>query len=184
MHVCRSYTSRSLHDAISHFEGYEMQSWSHGLQYAKGATLRLNKQYKSTEEASNDLIDASYWGGGDCAVVGMVKPAKVTKAFEVALKSYLTKRNEYLAFNKNLTISYGRKSKAVTCPHCGSSISLKYGGHFRRCPVCHSNEIISKSNWNILATKSKLMTKADEALKAEASKNGVMFVAGLSWNED
>jgi predicted RNA-binding Zn-ribbon protein involved in translation (DUF1610 family) len=180
MHERRTERSTNLLQLISWFKGISYQTdYRDEFSVIKNARV-LNRTFKDASEAANYAASQSY--GSDSACVVMHAPGKITKAFTAAFESFTTRKKEYEDFERNLTIGYGRKSSKVTCPNCGSSISLRYGSRFKACPICTSKKIISDSNWKTLETKEKLMEKANNLLQKEASKVGVEFVGGFEWH--
>ena len=179
MHEWHTEQSRNPLNLIHEIDGFEFETDHSGSQ----AVLRVNvtnKVLSSHEEAIQFITGRSY--GGTTAYLAAYTTKKLSKGYQNAFNTFLTRYNECLDFEKNLTIAYGRKSSKATCPNCGSSISLKYGGRFRACPVCGSTKIISDSNWKILKTKERMAERAAENLAKEAEKNDVMFVCGIEWH--
>lgn len=140
-----------------------------------------NRVFKTPAEARDYVTRLSY-GSDNTAVLAAYTTKKLTKAYQNAFDAFIARRKEYYTFKRQLNIGYGRKASKVTCPECDSSISLKHGKHYKKCPVCHSEKIISDSNWKSLETKNKLMRKAGDALSKEAAKNGVTFLCGIEWH--
>lgn len=182
MHNYKYSSSTDLLSIIEYFENYTYQSDHYDDEPMKpsGVTY-LSKTYTSESEAKNAAGDKSYWDGTSIAIA-TVASGKITKAFQNALVSFKEKRMEYKNFKRDLNIGYGRKSSKVTCPNCGSSISLSYGSRFKVCPICASKKIISDSNWKTLETKKNLMTKASVALAREAAKCNAVFVGAIGWH--
>jgi ribosomal protein S27E len=139
-----------------------------------------NKILANHEEAIQFVTGRSY--GGNTAYLAAYTTKKLSKGYQDAFNTFFAKYSGYLDFEKNLTIAYGRKSTKATCPYCGSSINLKFGGRFKACPVCGSTKIISDSNWKTLETKQRMAERAAENLAKEAEKNDVMFVCGIEWH--
>ena len=179
MHEWHTSKSTNPLKLINEFAGYEFDTDYGGRQEVSRVKV-TNKMFSSHEEAINFVTNSSY--GGETAYMAAYTTKKLSKGFQNAFASFLAKYNEYLAFEKDLTIAYGRKSSKATCPYCGSSISLKYGKRFKTCPVCGSTEIISDSNWKTLETKKRMSEKAAENLSKEATKNEVTFVCGIEWH--
>ncbi len=69
-------------------------------------------------------------------------------------------------YEENLNIGYMRSGwKSVTCPKCKSSISLEFGGHFKVCPVCGSDEMIAPKYTGILEGKRRKAAALREKLR-------------------
>lgn len=179
MHEWHTNTSTSVLGLVDEFIGYEFDTDYSGREEVTGVEV-TNKVFKSSTEARDYVTRASY--GGSTAYIAAYTNKKLSKAFQNAFTAFITRRKDYISLKKNLNIGYGRKANKVTCPRCGSSISLACGSRFKDCPVCHSNKIISDSNWKILETKKNLMIKANDTLKKEASKNEVVFLCGIEWH--
>ena len=179
MHEWHTNTSKNPLRLISELMGFEFDT-DYGGRQEVSKVVTTSKMFPSHEDALNFVTRSSY--GGNTAYMAAYTTKKLSKAYQNAFTAFLSKYNEYLDFKKNLTISYGRKSSKATCPDCESSISLKYGKNFRKCPVCGSKKIISDSNWKILDTKKRMSEKAAENLAKEAEKNDVTFVCGIEWH--
>lgn len=180
MHEWHTQSGNNVFALMKSFTGYEYRTdYADETQHISSVTL-LNRFFATKEEAINHVTNYSY--GGNTAFIAMVCPKKKSKAFEKAYTSFCEKNRDYQKFNMELTISYGRKANKVTCPHCNSSINLTYGDRYKHCPVCGSDKIISDSNWNMLATKKRLVQKASDNLAIEASKCDITFVCGFEWH--
>ena len=179
MHEWHTKTRKNPLTLIREFLGYEFDTDYGGRQEVKSVKT-TNRMFSNEEAAISFVTGSSY--GGNTAYMAAYTTKKLSKGYQNAFTSFLSKYNEYLDFKKNLTIAYGRKSSKATCPDCGSSISLKYGKNFKKCPVCGSKKIISDSNWKILDTKLKMAEKASESLSKEAEKNDVTFICGIEWH--
>lgn len=164
---------------IEHFMGFEFDTDYSGRREVSDVELTRNV-FDDEAKARSFVTDRSY--GTDTARLAAISTGKITKAYQNAFESFFQRYREYRVFKDGLTIAYGRSSSKVTCPDCGSSISLAYGKRFRSCPVCHSLKIISDSNWKLLDTKRKLAVKASETLRVEAQKSGVTFICGIEWH--
>ena len=171
--------SRNPLDLIAEFDGFRFDTDYGGTLYVSSVKM-LNKIFPSHDEAENYITDYSY--GGETAYMAAYTTKKLSRGYQNAHANFLMRYNEYLKFEEDLTIAYGRKASKVTCPECGSSINLKYGNGFKMCPVCGSRKIISDSNWKTLETKKKMYEKAAENLSKEAEKNDVMFICGIEWH--
>lgn len=179
MHEWHTNQSKNPLKLIDEFMGFEFNT-DYGERGEVTKVRLTNKIFSKEEEAITFVTNSSY--GGETAYLAAYTEKKLTKGFQNTLANFAEKYKEYLDFNKGLTIAYGRKASKVTCPNCGSSISLKYGGRFRSCPVCRSKDIISDSNWKTLETKRRIVEKAAENLSKEAEKNDVTFVCGIEWH--
>ena len=179
MHEWHTKTRKNPLTLIREFLGYEFDTDYGGRQEVKSVKT-TNRMFSNEAAAISFVTGSSY--GGNTAYMAAYTTKKLSKGYQNAFTSFLSKYNEYLDFKKNLTIAYGRKSSKATCPDCGSSISLKYGKNFKKCPVCGSKKIISDSNWKILDTKLKMAEKASESLSKEAEKNDVTFICGIEWH--
>ena len=179
MHEWHTTTSRDPFGLINQFIGYEFDTDYGGTLSVSNVRIS-DRMFTNHDDAVTHVTNSSY--GGETAYMAAYTTKKLSKAYQNAYSNFLTKYKDYTSFKKNLTIAYGRSSSKVTCPNCGSSISLKYGSRFRNCPVCGSTKIISESNWKALDTKRKLCEKASENLKKEAEKNDVNFVCGIEWH--
>lgn len=179
MHEWHTKTRKNPLTLIREFLGYEFDTDYGGRQEVKSVKT-TNRMFSNEEAAISFVTSSSY--GGNTAYMAAYTVKKLSKAYQNAFTAFLSKYNEYLDFKKNLTIAYGRKSEKATCPDCGSSISLKYGKNFRKCPVCGSKKIISDSNWKTLDTKYRMAEKAAESLAKEAEKNDVTFICGIEWH--
>jgi len=165
---------------IEEFFGFTHNTDHSGMQEVTQVKIS-NRTFNTIDEARSSVCSLSYYDN-NTAYLTTAAPKKVSKAYQTAYANFLDKYKEYNAFKKNLTIAYGRKSLRVTCPNCDSSITLRYGGRFKSCPVCGSQKIISDSNWKILETKRRMCEKASETLSKEAEKNGVTYVCGIEWH--
>lgn len=179
MHEWHTKTRKNPLTLIREFLGYEFDTDYDGRQEVKSVKT-TNRMFSNEEAAISFVTSSSY--GGNTAYMAAYTAKKLSKAYQNAFTAFLSKYNEYLDFKKNLTIAYGRKSSKATCPDCESSISLKYGKNFRKCPVCGSKKIISDSNWKTLDTKCRMAEKAAENLAKEAEKNDVTFICGIEWH--
>lgn len=168
----------TLEDFFKSFS-YETDHRDCGYDECKGIKI-WGTIYSDETKANTELCNRSY--GDDYAHVAPYISGKTSKVFSNVFNDYITKRKDYLSFKKDLNIGYGRKSNKVTCPKCESSISLKYGSRFTKCPVCGSEQIISDSNWNRLETKKNIMLKAAAKLKTEIEKCNGYFIAGFEWH--
>lgn len=164
---------------IKHFLGFEFDTDYSGRLPVTGVDI-TGRIFSDETEARAFVTRRSY--GSQTACLAAVARGNVTKAYQNAFAAFLQRYKDSREFEENLTIAYGRSSSKVTCPDCGSSISLAYGKRFRTCPVCHSMKIISDSNWKTLDTKRRLAEKASETLRAEAQKCGVTFICGIEWH--
>lgn len=179
MHEWHTNQSKNPISLINEFTGYKFETDYGGTQEVSNIQITA-RVFSNEEEAITFVTKNSY--GGETAYLAAYTKKKLTKGYQSAFVSFTTKYKEYLDFEKNLTIAYGRSANRVTCPNCNSSINLKYGRRFKVCPVCGSNEIISDSNWKILDTKRSMCEKAAKNLKKEAEKNEVTFVCGIEWH--
>lgn len=179
MHEWHTEKSKNIMNLITSFDGFEFDTDYGGRQSVSRVKV-LDKVFQTDSEAINYISNHSY--GGQTAYLAAYTTKKLSKAYQNAFVNFNTRYKEYTDFDDNLTIAYGRKASKVTCPSCESSISLKYGNRFKRCPVCGSSKIISDSNWKMLDTKKKLAEKASENLKKEAEKNDVTFICGIEWH--
>ena len=179
MHEWHTNQSKNPISLINEFTGYEFDTDYGGMQKVSHVNV-TDKVFSNEEEAVSFVTRSSY--GGETAYLAAYTTKKLTKGYQNAFTNFIAKYREYVDFKKHLTIAYGRTASKVTCPECGSSISLKYGRMFKSCPVCWSKKIISDSNWKTLDTKKKTAEKAAENLKKEAEKNDVTFVCGIEWH--
>lgn len=179
MHEWHTNTSRNPLRLINEFIGFKYETDYAGTLEILKVKITGN-MFSNKDDALNYVTSTSYYSG--TAYLAAYTSKKLTKGYQNAYDNFIARYNEYLDFEKNLTIAYGRKSAKVACPSCGSSISLKYGYRFKECPVCGSKKIISDSNWRTLDTKRKMADKAAESLSKEAEKNDVMFVCGIEWH--
>ena len=179
MHEWHTSNSKNPYSLVKYYEDFKFDTDYNGREQVSSVRI-TNNVFSKEEDAKSFIARNSY--GGTAAYMAAYSTKKLTRGYQNAFESFLQKYREYLLFRKNLTISYGRKSIRVTCPHCDSSITLKYGGKFKACPVCGSTKIISDSNWKTLETKRKLVEKASETLAKEAEKNDVTFVCGIEWH--
>jgi len=179
MHEWHTRTSKNIQSLIDEFTGYEFDT-DYGGRCKVSKVEITSRMFGNQEEAINSITRSSY--GGSTAYLAAYTTKKLSKAYQNAFENFTTKYKEFLKFKDDLTIAYGRKSSKATCPHCGSSINLRYGKRLRVCPVCGSPKIISDSNWKALETKQRMSVKAAENLKKEAEKNDVTFVCGIEWH--
>ena len=179
MHEWHTEQSKNPLTLIHEFVGFEFETDHSGRQTVSRVNI-TNKVLSDHEEAVRFVTERSY--GGTTAYLVAYTTKKLSKGYQNAFNAFFAKYSECLDFEKNLTIAYGRKSSKATCPKCGSSISLRYGGRFNACPVCGSTKIISDSNWKTLETKQRMVERAAENLKKEAEKNDVTFVCGIEWH--
>lgn len=180
MHEWHAEHDTNPWNLIKEFTGYRYDTDYAGTQRVEGVKI-TNKVFSDEEEAISYVTKNSYYSGYAYMAI-CTSNKKLSKGYSNALSNFFSRYNEYVNFDKNLTIAYGRKSSKATCPDCGSSISLKYGKRFKSCPVCGSSKIISDSNWKALDTKQRLTEKAAENLSKEAKKNNVEFVCGFEWH--
>lgn len=179
MHEWHSNSSKDILSLINEFNGYTFDTDYGGRQEVSQVKI-LNNVFSTYEDALTCVTNKSY--GGETAYLAAYTTKRLLKGYQNAFANFLEKYNEYTNFKKNLTIAYGRSASKVTCPECGSSINLKYGGRFKACPICGSKKIISDSNWKALETKKRMMEKAAENLSKAAEKNDVTFVCGIEWH--
>lgn len=162
-----------------YFKGYQHDS-DNG--YIEIEDVRMSSRvFKTYEEASSYIQANTEYDGRDAIIVTVV-PNKTSKAYDKAKARFEEVNKDYTKFKKALNVGYGRKSDKVTCPHCGSAISVKYGGRYTECPVCGSTKIISDSNWNTLKTKENMVKKAAAKMEEEATKCGIYYVGGSEWH--
>lgn len=178
MHEWHTRESTNPLTLINHFIGFE-HSVDEGYETVESVSI-TNRIFSTFDEANVFVTNKSY--GGETAYMAAYTTKRLSKGYQNAFENFLKKYNEYIAFKKNLTISYGRKASKATCPECGSSINLKYGRRFKVCPVCGSKKIISDSNWKTLDTKWRMAERAAENLSKEAEKNDITFVCGIEWH--
>lgn len=179
MHEWHTEQSRNPLTLINRFIGFTFDTDYSGRQSVSKVSV-TKRVFSNEEEAITFVTKQSYCG--ESAYLAAYTTKKLSKGYQNAFENFLEKYNEYLSFDKKLTIAYGRTASKVTCPTCSSSISLKYGARFRACPVCGSKEIVSDSNWKTRETKLRMAEKASENLKKEAEKNDVTFVCGIEWH--
>ena len=180
MHEWHTNQSRNPLTLINEFNGYEFDTdYSYDREKVDNVKI-TNRVFQNHDDAITFVTNTSY--GGNTAYLAAYTSKKLSKAYQNAFAYFIAKYNEYLGFEKGLTIAYGRTANKATCPSCGSSISLKYGSRFKVCPVCGSTKIISDSNWKTLETKLRMSEKAAENLSKEAEKNDVTFVCGIEWH--
>jgi hypothetical protein len=87
------------------------------------------------------------------------------KAIELGDKIFEAEKDAR-EYEENLNIGFMRNGwKSVTCPKCKSSISLEFGGHFKVCPVCGSDEMIAPKYTGILEGKKRKVLALKEKLK-------------------
>lgn len=181
MHQRISRSSSKFLDLVNEFKGYSYQT-DHSDRPDEIKDVRLiSGTYNDQEELLDTLCSRSY-GNPGCAYIGIYLPKKSSKAFLNARSDFEKKLKDYKDFEKSLDITYGRKSSKVTCPRCGSNISLAYGKGKTSCPVCHSSKIISDSNWKKLKTKKDIMEKASLKLDNEVGKLGGTFICGFEYH--
>lgn len=179
MHEWHTRDSKNIMDLINEFLEYEFDTDYGGIQ--KVTKVKVTDKVVSTEnEAISFITKNSY--GGNTAYIAVYTQKKLSKGYLNAFNIFNAKYKEYIDFEANLNVGYGRTASKTTCPTCGSSINLKYGGRFKVCPVCGSKKIISDSNWKILKTKQRMTQKAAENLKKEAEKIDATFVCGIEWH--
>ena len=179
MHEWHTEKGKNILHLINSFMGFEFTTDYGGHQKVTNIGF-IDRIFTNEDDALNKVTNSSY--GGNTAYITAFTSKKVTKAYQSAYDNFLVKYKEYKDFKRALNVGYGRKSLRVTCPTCDSSITLKYGGIFKACPVCGSKKIISDSNWNTLETKRKMVEKAAENLAKEAEKNEVTFICGIEWH--
>lgn len=179
MHEWHSNSSKDILNLINEFSDYRFNTDYGGRQKVSQVKV-LNNVFSTYEDALTCVTNKSY--GGNTAYLAAYTTKKLLKGYQAAFSNFITKYKEYLEFKNNLNIAYGRSASKVTCPACNSSISLKYGGLSKVCPVCGSKKIISDSNWKALETKKRIMEKAAENLSETAEKNDVTFVCGIEWH--
>lgn len=179
MHEWHTNTSKNPLNLINEFMGFTFNTDYGGAEKVSDVKIST-RTFTTHEDAMTHVTNSSY--GGNTAYLTSYTTKKLSKAYQNAYDNFITKYRDYIAFKKNLTIAYGRTASKVTCPSCGSSINLKYGARFKKCPVCGSSKIISESNWKNLETKRKMCEKASENLQKEAEKNDVTFVCGIEWH--
>ena len=166
---------------IDYFTDFEFDTDHSDERETPKGVVFMSETFSNEEDAEEAAGNKSYWDGTSIAIA-KVTTHKISKAFEKAFDAFKEKRKDYLNFDKNLTIAFGRKSTKVTCPHCKSMINLSYGKWYKSCPICGSKKIISDSNWNMLASKKKLMGKAAAKVSEEAIKCGVTFIGAIGWH--
>lgn len=178
-HEWNTNASKNILSLIKEYTGFQYDT-DYGGRLTAGDVEITNKVFPSEDEAINYVINSSYYSGH--AYLAAYTTKKLSKGYSSAFLNFCLKYKEYVSFKENLTVAYGRKASKVTCPYCGSSISLKYGNRFKACPVCGSTKIISDSSWKALDTKKRIMEKAAENLSKEADKNDITFVCGMEWH--
>lgn len=179
MHEWHTNQSKNPLNLINEFLEFRFET-DHSGELEVQRVRVTNKVFSNEEEARSFVTSSSY--GSQTAYLVAYTQHKLSKGYQNAFASFLAKYNEYKDFEKNLTVGYGRSASKITCPACTSSISLKYGGRFKVCPVCGSKKIISDSNWKTLDTKRKMVEKAAENLKKEAEKINLNFLCGIEWH--
>ena len=179
MHEWHTDSGTNVLNLINEFMGFRFETDYGGEQEVTRVNV-TNRVFDNHEDAVEFVTNRSYGGNG--AYLAAYATKKLSKGYQNAFVNFTEKYNEYMCFKENLTISYGRTASKATCPSCGSSINLKYGKWFKKCPVCGSTKIISDSNWKTLETKKRMAEKASENLSKEAVKNGVTFVCGIEWH--
>lgn len=179
MHEWHTNQSRNPLTLINEFTGFQFDT-DYGGRLTTREVKITNRVFSTHQEALNFVTNSSY--GTENPYLAAYTTKKLSKGYQNAFDNFISKYKEYQQFKRGLTIAYGRKASKVTCPHCSSSINLKYGSRFKTCPVCGSDKIISDSNWKTLETKRRMYIKAAENLSKEAEKNDVMFICGLEWH--
>lgn len=180
MHEWHTNTSTNILSLINQFLGFQYETDYSGQEEVKRVKIS-NRTFPDVDSARTYVTDASY-SDSNTAYLAAVIPGKTSKAYQNTYANFLAKYKDYTDFERNLTIAYGRKASKVTCPHCGSSINLKYGARFKECPVCGSSKIISDSNWKTLDTKKKMCEKASAVLAQAAVKDKITFICGIEWH--
>ena len=180
MHEWHTNTNTNILKLINDFVGYEYNTDYAGSQKVK--RVKICTRTFSDEDTARSYVTNQSYTDSETAYLAAIVPSKLTKTYQTAYAAFLAKYKDYTTFRSNLTIAYGRTASKVTCPYCGSSINLKYGGKFKACPICGSPKIISDSNWKMLDTKRRLCEKAADKLSEAAQKNGVTFVCGIEWH--
>lgn len=180
MHQRLSRSSSKFLDLVNEFKGYSYQTDYNDKPYEIKDVLLISGTFNDQEKLRNTLCGRSY--GTDYAYAGIYLPKKSSKAFLNARNDFEKKLKDYNDFKRSLDITYGRKSNKVTCPRCGSNISLAYGKGKICCPVCSSSKIISDSNWNKLKTKKEIMEKASLKISTEVEKLGGTFICGFEYH--
>lgn len=183
MHEWHTQKSTNPEDLIRHFSEFSYQSdWYDGeTKYVNGVHWS-GREFKNDADGINYCSSASY---GDTRASGcIIVPNKKSKGFINALERYNVRRREFEEFDNELNIGYGRTSEKVTCPCCKSMINraIAQRRRFRNCPICGSEEIISKSNWDKLKLKKKLLAEAAENLSKEAIKCDIHWLASFEWH--
>lgn len=179
MHEWHTSKSSDIQILINEFERFEFDTDYSGRESV--TNVRVTNRVFTDEVSTRDFVTRNSYGG-NTAYIAAFSTGKITKGYQDAFNQFLERRRDYIEFKDNLTIAYGRKSSKVTCPHCESSINLKYGNRYKSCPICGSKEIISDSNWKMLDTKKRLAEKASHNLTAQAVKCGITFMAGIEWH--
>lgn len=180
MHQRLSRSSSKFLDLVDEFKGYSYQTDYHDRPDEIEDVRLISGTFNDKEKLLDTLCGKSYSTG--YAYIGIYLPKKSSKAFLNARSDFEKKLKDYNNFKNSLDITYGRKSSKVTCPRCGSNISLAYGKGKTCCPVCHSSKIISDSNWKKLKTKKDIMEKASEKLSSEVGKLGGTFICGFEYH--
>lgn len=180
MHEWHTRTSKNPMNLIDEFLGYEFYTDYSGTQ--KVSKVKITERVFLTQEEALNFVTNNSYGGNAAYIAAYTTKKKLSKGYQNAFSGFLTRYKEYTNFKDHLTIGYGRSASKTTCPTCGSSINLKYGGKFKSCPVCGSNKIISDSNWKMLETKQRMVERAAENLKKEAEKNDLTFLCGIEWH--
>ena len=179
MHEWHVRSSKNPMNLIQEFLGYRFDTDYGGPEEVTRVKI-TDRIFTSEDETINFVTRSSY--GGNTAYIAAYTTKKLSKEYQNAFSVFLTRYKEYTDFKDHLTIGYGRSASKTTCPTCGSSINLKYGGRFKSCPVCGSSKIISDSNWKMLETKQRMSEKAAENLRKEAEKISITFICGIEWH--
>jgi len=182
MHNRERYSSSSMESIKRYFIGI---SDSHADGPTTCNSVRfLEKEFTDMDAAEDYAAKQSYYMDYAVAVKVVPKGGKKTKTL-INLEARAKKAvKEYETLEKSLDIAYGRTSKMVKCPHCGSQInrSIAKQRHYDKCPVCGSTKIISDSNWNTLKRKKKMMEDAEKALGHAYGKAGYIWVAAWEYH--
>lgn len=179
MHEWHTVNSKNPMNLIENFLGFTFNTDYDGAQKVSNVKV-TERVFSSEEDAANFVTRSSY--GGNTAYIAAYTAKTLSKGYQNAFSNFISKYKDFTNFKNNLTVGYGRSASKTTCPTCGSSISIKYGGKYKSCPVCGSRKIISDSNWKMLEAKQRMTQKAAENLKKEAEKNSVTFVCGIEWH--
>lgn len=182
MHEWHSEKSSNYLSLERCFTGYTYQTdYTDTVSEVKGVKFQ-NKFFKTESEARMYITSCSY--GSDYAYMALVKhnDYKITKSWQTAFDLFIKKQQEYKSFYKNLDMTYGRNSKVVGCPTCGSSFNSGYLRGVKACPICHSKKVISQTNWDTLKKKETGMEEACKKLELENEKLGIYFLCGFEWH--